>query len=412
MQVRNSNPKSGSSNTKNDDIMRMIHKILNTGPMSRTELVSFMGISHFITANLISELIDSNIGFYTNSNNIKKIDKTKPRHQFYVDINEASCFSSCIFVTESKITIALTTLRLKVLENKTWNYTPTNETDFYNLIKGLFTELLNNNCLERNNIIGATFVVSPRLWQMFEMKITDGVLFGSKFCEAMRLALGVPVFLQTISAAGGYRAFENFFKEKENPVILYADCLDYMNVSFVMFSDKVKRVIQNNMYIGDMILDLPQNCLPEELSMLKLKNFFSFNSIYRQFLKLVPEDKQILVEQKMKFFSKSDKINYIFDKITQSTAFEDLLRPKLERLVLILYNIASCFSCDKVVISNLPSLRLVGILKRVVFRQLGSDYVEKYLFYAENYDDIVYGGCTNTISEGFLNYYLSITSQN
>lgn len=385
---------------RNSNMMKMLHKIINTPYVSRSELISFMNIGNTSAINILNELISKGIVNYTSPNNNFSI-KPRGRHGSYLVIDESSCFTSCITVDKAKITISLMTLSLNMLEKREWNFNYKNPDDALNFVKNCFDKVLRNNLLIKDKIIGTTFVLSPFFWDEFDICLEEGVVYAPNLQIKLEKTLGLPVYLQTFSASGGYMAFEEKWNDETDPRILYTDFSDCLNCSLVYYSLKRKRVIEYNVMLSKLVFEINNG-----KSLMTYSDAFTPSQFIHDTMQKMDEKSKNACKAYFENNPSADKLSYAISEIeNDNTFFVNELLIRLKAFAISFYNIAASANIDHIFIAGICSRKLHDLIKFAIKEALGEEISEKFYFLGQNMEFVYKGACTNTISAGFPEYY-------
>lgn len=120
----------------------------------------------------------------------------KGRRKVLLDVNETFKFAVGIYVDAQGICIGLTTLCLRVME-KQWF--PCNALqcidDIVPLVTRAFSSMLQNSCLQPEQLLGVGVGVMPSMLQQMQCRMeTNGTYHFPELQKQLEICLGVPVF--------------------------------------------------------------------------------------------------------------------------------------------------------------------------------------------------------------------------
>lgn len=212
-------------------------KILKTrGPTSRIDIAGTLELTRaavtIITNDMIEQGIIQEIGEY------RHVTEKAPRgrKKILIDINHHYKFVVGVTIEENNISIGLSTLSGAVLDKR--NLEIDQDTSYEQMEEFMIRsvrEILSDNCLTQDNILGIGFGIFPTMYKRLHIKVADSEPDYSSAFERVRNYTNLPLVFDN-SVKGTAMANIDFLKTKDP---------NRHNIAFLHYGNTVHFVVTN-----------------------------------------------------------------------------------------------------------------------------------------------------------------------
>ncbi|MDE6149850.1 MAG: ROK family protein [Ruminococcus sp.] len=197
--------------------MQVLKILKQRGPTSRIDIATTLELTRAAVTIITNEMIEQ--GIIMEIGEYKHISEKAPRgrKKILIDINYHYKFALGVTIEENAVSVGLTTLSGEVLDkrNRYMNINLDDKQALIDFIDKSIREILNDNCLDKGQILGIGFGIYPSIYDMFQIKMIDGVPDYSKAKEFVASFTDLPVVFGN-SVKGTAMANIDFLKKK-NP---------------------------------------------------------------------------------------------------------------------------------------------------------------------------------------------------
>lgn len=197
--------------------MQVLKILKQRGPTSRIDIANTLELTRAAVTIITNEMIEQ--GIIMEIGEYKHVSDKAPRgrKKILIDINYHYKFSLGVTIEENVVSVGLTTLSGEVLDkrNRFVNVEPDEKQSVVDFIDKSIREILNDNCLEKRQILGIGFGIYPSVYEMFHIAMINGVPDYSKAREFVASFTDLPVVFGN-SVKGTAMANIDFLKKK-NP---------------------------------------------------------------------------------------------------------------------------------------------------------------------------------------------------
>lgn len=236
--------------------MQVLNILKQGGPTSRIDIANKLELTRAAVTIITNEMIEQ--GIIVEIGEYKHVTEKAPRgrKKILIDINYHYKFALGVTIEEDIISVGLTTLAGEVLDkrNKVFDENRENTESVVEYIIKSVREILNDNCLEKTQVIGIGFGIYSNVHELLGIKTENGVTDYSDFKKAIESYTDLPLVFGN-SVRGTAIANIDFLKkrylESDNIAFLqYGHEIDFLTrhikdptFSFSMNTDNVNRMI-------------------------------------------------------------------------------------------------------------------------------------------------------------------------
>lgn len=212
-------------------------KILKTrGPTSRIDIAGTLELTRAAVTIITNEMIEQ--GIIQEIGEYRHVTEKAPRgrKKILIDINHHYKFVVGVTIEEQNISVGLSTLSGAVLDKRNLEV---NEDTPYEKIEGFILdsvkEILSDNCLTQENILGIGFGIFPTMYDKLGVKLVDAEPDYSTAFANVRKFTNLPLVFDN-SVKGTAMANIDFLKTKDP---------NRHNIAFLHYGNTVHFVVTN-----------------------------------------------------------------------------------------------------------------------------------------------------------------------
>lgn len=216
--------------------MQVLKILKQRGPTSRIDIAGTLELTRAAVTIITNEMIEQ--GIIAEIGEYKHVTEKAPRgrKKILIDINNHYKFPIGITVEEDIVSVGLSTLAGDVLDKR--NMSIDKNTD-YSKIKSFcedsIKEILSDNCLEVDSILGIGFGIFPTMYSKLRIDVKDDVPDYSKLRAEIKEQINVPLVFDN-SVKGTAMANIDFLKTKD---------VNRLNIAFLQYGNTMNFVVTN-----------------------------------------------------------------------------------------------------------------------------------------------------------------------
>lgn len=216
--------------------MQVLKILKQRGPTSRIDIAGTLELTRAAVTIITNEMIEQ--GIIAEIGEYKHVTEKAPRgrKKILIDINNHYKFPIGITVEEDIVSVGLSTLAGDVLDKR--NMSIDKNTD-YSKIKSFcedsIKEILSDNCLEVDSILGIGFGIFPTMYSKLRIDVKDDIPDYSKLRAEIREQINVPLVFDN-SVKGTAMANIDFLKTKD---------VNRLNIAFLQYGNTMNFVVTN-----------------------------------------------------------------------------------------------------------------------------------------------------------------------
>lgn len=181
---------------------------------------------------MIEQGIIQEIGEY------KHVTEKAPRgrKKILIDINHHYKFALGVTIEEDIVSVGLSTLAGAVLDKRNMNISSaTDRQTIYDYIERSIREVLGDNCLDKESILGIGFGIFPTMYSRLDIDVKDGIPDYTKIKNFVRSYTELPLVFDN-SVKGTAMANIDFQKSKDP---------NRHNIAFLQYGNNINFVVTN-----------------------------------------------------------------------------------------------------------------------------------------------------------------------
>ena len=398
---------------KKYNTFRVIKKIVRDGPVSKSDIRDSLLLTNASILSRTNELAAKNLVVATGYEKKAGNKSVKGRYSNLLDTNDSVCFTFGFLIEKDAITGVLSTLKLKILEKIKYNISNLSIDTAVNMIKKIYNDFLEHSCLNSSDIVGSSVAVSEKCYEEIEIEKCNDKISFEKFEKALKENINSRFYVTSISTALGVYYFDKSFSSKVTPQkykVMLFDFKESQTITYVQF------------YTGLQFLDVLEKSLKScilkydytnvENSEILKKGTVSYEINPKNIINDVYSDSECTPEvaEICEGAFKKDMYSHYIQTLGHLLAVKEPLaikymKRKLSGLAVLLYNMLSTFSADKVIVTDFVlSDYLFPLFKESVI-ELFNEKVYNSIEFAEDDEAILKGASTNAFNMGFIPYY-------
>ena len=216
--------------------MQVLKILKQRGPTSRIDIAGTLELTRAAVTIITNEMIEQ--GIIAEIGEYKHVTEKAPRgrKKILIDVNNHYKFPIGITVEEDIVSVGLSTLAGDVLDKR--NMSIDKNTD-YSKIKSFcedsIKEILSDNCLEVDSILGIGFGIFPTMYSKLRIDVKDDVPDYSKLRAEIKEQINVPLVFDN-SVKGTAMANIDFLKTKD---------VNRLNIAFLQYGNTMNFVVTN-----------------------------------------------------------------------------------------------------------------------------------------------------------------------
>ena len=216
--------------------MQVLKILKQRGPTSRIDIAGTLELTRAAVTIITNEMIEQ--GIIQEIGEYKHVTEKAPRgrKKILIDINHHYKFVIGVTVEEDIVSVGLSTLAGAVLDKR--NLAINEKTDYstiFDFTEKSINEVLGDNCLDKNSILGIGFGIFPTMYSRLGINVEDGEPDYSKLKAAIREKTELPLVFDN-SVKGTAMANIDFLKTKD---------INRHNIAFLQYGNTMHFVVTN-----------------------------------------------------------------------------------------------------------------------------------------------------------------------
>ncbi len=384
--------------------MQILRVIRESGPISRVDVASALEITRAAVTIITNEMIEEGVLIELGEAPVCAEKLQKGRRKILIDINVNYKFALGATISENQINIGLTTLNGMILDKASMpidDKTPSK--DIISYIIKQSNEMMENSCLNKDNVLGLGIGIVPLMWGRLKIFYKDGVLDFTSFID--KISSGVDLEVQCANAIGlwalactdarivnSHQMNQVFvhFGNQINMAVLNKNELssDYQSYTYML----EKHIVNPG---GRTYDGYPDGSVKAELSNVAIKN--ALNQIYSK------ENTPVLFE-----VTDGDKSKIDIDKLALSVLRGEepvinLINGLIEKFAVLVNNLACSFFAQRIILHNVKITdKQFEYLKKGIAKVTGEEIAERVVLSSINDKTNFIGGCALVIQNCFF----------
>ncbi|MDO4945655.1 MAG: ROK family protein [Ruminococcus sp.] len=216
--------------------MQVLKILKQRGPTSRIDIASTLELTRAAVTIITNEMIEQ--GIIQEIGEYKHVTEKAPRgrKKILIDINHHYKFAIGVTVEEDIVSVGLSTLAGAVLDKRNLEISKdTAYSDISSFVEKSIHEVLGDNCLDKNSILGIGFGIFPTMYGKLGIEVTDGDPNYSKLRNVIREYTDLPLVFDN-SVKGTAMANIDFLKNKDP---------NRQNIAFLQYGNTMHFVVTN-----------------------------------------------------------------------------------------------------------------------------------------------------------------------
>ena len=221
---------------KRQNRMQVLKILKQNGPTSRIDIASILELTRaavtIITNEMIEQGIIHEIGEYKHTTE----KAPRGRKKILIDINHNYKFVVGVTIEEDIVSVGLSTLAGAVLDKR--NVGLTSDLDFepiFEYVKKSVLEILEDNCLDKTNILGIGIGIFPTMHDKLHIKKVNGEPDYSYLKKRISEITNLPIVIDN-SVKGSAMANIDFLKDRDSSRI---------NTAFLQYGNSIHFAVTN-----------------------------------------------------------------------------------------------------------------------------------------------------------------------
>ena len=385
--------------------MQILRVIRESGPISRVDVASALEITRAAVTIITNEMIEEGVLVELGEAPVCAEKLQKGRRKILIDINVNYKFALGATIDENQISVGLTTLNGMILDKANMDIDDkTSSKDIISYIIKQSNEMMENSCLTKNNVLGLGIGIVPLMWGRLKIFYKDGVLDFTNFID--KISSGVDLEVQCGNAISLWALASNDFRAVNgyqiNQVFLHYG--NQTNVAVINKNELSSDYLSYTYMIEKYIVN-PGGRTYDGYPNGSVKADLSLNAVRPAFAQIYSKDTTPVLYE----LTDGDKSKIDIDKISLSVVRGEepvvkLINGLLEKLGVLINNLACSFFAQKIVIHNVKvSEKQFEYIKRGIARITGEEIAERVVLSSINDKTNFVGGCALIIQNCF--YY-------
>ena len=216
--------------------MQVLKILKQRGPTSRFDIAGMLELTRAAVTIITNEMIEQ--GIIQEIGEYKHLSEKAPRgrKKILIDINHHYKFAVGVTIEEDVVSVGLSTLAGDVLDKRNLDISAATERrEIFEFIEKAIREVLNDNCLDRNSILGIGFGIFPTMYSRLDIETSDGVPDYTKARAYIASLTSLPVVIDN-SVKGTAMANIDFLKTKDP---------NRHNIAFLQYGTTMHFVVTN-----------------------------------------------------------------------------------------------------------------------------------------------------------------------
>lgn len=214
--------------------MQVLKILKQRGPTSRIDIAATLELTRAAVTIITNEMIEQ--GIIQEIGEYKHIAEKAPRgrKKILIDINHHYKFAIGVTIEEDIVSVGLSTLAGAVLDKRNMPInSATKRQAVFDYIQRSIREILSDNCLDRESILGIGFGIFPTMFPRLDIDVKDGVPDYSKVKALVASFTKLPLVFDN-SVKGTAMANIDFQKDKDP---------NLHNIAFLQYGNNLNFVV-------------------------------------------------------------------------------------------------------------------------------------------------------------------------
>ncbi len=216
--------------------MQVLKILKQRGPTSRIDIAGMLELTRAAVTIITNEMIEQ--GVIQEIGEYKHVTEKAPRgrKKILIDINHHYKFAVGVIVEEDVVSVGLSTLAGDVLDKRNLSIKPsTDRKEIFDFIENSIREVLDDNCLEKESILGIGIGIFPTMYSRLDINAPEGVPDYNKLWAYAEKRTEIPVVFDN-SVKGTAMANIDFLKSKDP---------NRRNIAFLQYGATIHFVVTN-----------------------------------------------------------------------------------------------------------------------------------------------------------------------
>ncbi len=217
--------------------MQVLKILKQRGPTSRIDIAGTLDLTRAAVTIITNEMIEQ--GIIQEIGEYKHVTEKAPRgrKKILIDINHHYKFAVGVTIEEEIVSVGLSTLAGEVLDKRNMLIeSSTESSDIYDYINRSIHEVLNDNCLDKNSVLGIGFAIFPTMYPKLNIELSeDSIPNYDKISNLVKTYTDLPLVFDN-SVKGSAMANIDFQKSKDP---------NRHNIAFLQYGNNMHFVVTN-----------------------------------------------------------------------------------------------------------------------------------------------------------------------
>lgn len=266
--------------------MQVLKILKQQGPTSRIDIASALELTRAAVTIITNEMIDQEIILEVGEYKHTSEKAPRGRKKILIDINNHVKFALGITVQENIVCVGLSTLKGDVLDKRYLEIGALTERKaIYGFFIKSMNEVLADNCLDENSLLGIGFAIFPSMYRRMDISTSGGVPSFEKLRRFMSGYTSLPIVFDN-SVKGTAMANIDFLKDR-SPELSNIAFLQYgksLNFVFTNLNEPIVAYDNRTDFVDKMIINPGSDricecgrrgCVENELSVTAIKRKFT-----------------------------------------------------------------------------------------------------------------------------------------
>ncbi len=392
--------------------MQILRVIRESGPISRVDVASALGITRAAVTIITNEMIEEGVLVEIGEAPINAEKLQKGRRKILIDINVNSKFALGATVDEKEVSIGLTNLNADILDKSSMVIDErTTSKDIISFIIQKSNEMMENACLSKDKVIGLGIGVVPSMWGKLKIFYKDGVLDFSNFID--KVSSGVEIDVRCGNAIGLMALASNDFRTGNNNGHPSMYNGTQINQAFLHNGNQVNLAIVNKNFLSpdyvsytymiEKYIVNPGGKSYEGYPDGSVKAEISRTAMINSILEIFSKDKTpVLYELTEGDKSKINMDNVFMALMRGEEPVKNVVDDIICKYTMLINNIAISHFAQKIILHNYKlNEKQFDYVKREMIRLVGEDIADRVILSKlEGKNDFI-GGCALVIMDNF-----------
>ena len=398
---------------KKYNTFRVIKKIVRDGPISKGDIRDSLLLTNASILARTNELSAKDLVISTGYEKKVGNKSVKGRYSNLLDANDSVCFTFGFLIEKNAITGVLSTLKLKILEKVKYNISNLSIDTAVEMIKKIYNDFLEHSCLSSSDIVGSSVAVSEKCYNELQVTMCRDEMSFETLESVLKENINQRFFVTSISTALGIYYFDRNFSAKvtsQRYKVMLFDFKEAQTITYVQY------------YTGLQFLDVLEKNLKSCIIKYDYSNIENQKILKDGTVSHEINPKNIIydiyndsecspeVERACENAFKKEMYDHYIQTLGHFLAVKEPLsvkymKRKLSGLAVLLYNMLSTFSADKIVVTGFVLSDYLFPLFKEAVKELFNEDIYNRVEFAEDDEAILKGASTNAFNMGFIPYY-------